>query len=126
MRQIDVSVGFAASLMRNNVISPAEFEEWIAKEIDRMEEPPSYLYELLNYENHQHGILGIFDFNMPPDGLFEGEWQYLVQIAARRGHPPHEDIAYALDYDLNHNRKSEINERIYRMLNFKVDELPKK
>lgn len=122
-RENPIDLGFALYCFHCYVIDSDELSSWAARAIDEEDDPPSYLYELLDYRGYLKDIDRLIGFT-PENGLDEDDWQYLIQIGVRRGKPLHSDVAYAANYEIPVKRRDEIDRRVFEMFRINVNDLP--
>ena len=80
-----IDLGFAVAALINDTVDRSEIADWAARVIDEVEDPPTYIYVMLDMERyHGRGIHEEIGFT-PTTGLdSEDEFQYLREIAVRR------------------------------------------
>lgn len=120
-----LDLGIALAALINETVSKDEIGKWAARVIDDMDDPPEYIYTMLDLEGyHGRGLRHDIEF-APTTGLeSEDEFQYLTEVAVRRGFQERSFLGDKKLTNLSSERKQFIDGLIYENFKFIVDDLP--
>ena len=120
-----IDLGFAVAALINDTVDRSEIADWAARVIDEVEDPPTYIYVMLDMERyHGRGIHEEIGFT-PTTGLdSEDEFQYLREIAVRRGKEDSDYLGGKSPVRLGAVRKDYIDNLLKTNFGFDVQSLP--
>jgi hypothetical protein len=120
-----LDLGLALAALNNETVSKDEISKWATRVIADMEEPPEYIYTMLDLERY-HGRGLRHDIELAPTTGFESEdeFQYLREVAVRRGFQERSFLGGKKLTDLRPDRKQLIDQLLYENFQFNVDDLP--
>jgi hypothetical protein len=115
-----IDLGFAVAALINGTVDRKEIADWAARVIDEVENPPTYIYVMLDMERyHGRGLHDEIGFT-PTTGLNSNdELQYLREIAVRRGKEDSEYLGGKSPVSLGAVRKAYIDNLL--KINFGFD-----
>ena len=120
-----LDLGIALAALINETVSKDEIGKWAARVIDDMDDPPEYIYTMLDLEGyHGRGLRHDIEF-APTTGLeSEDEFQYLREVAVRRGFQERPFLGGKKLTNLSSERKQFIDGLLYENFEFIVNDLP--
>ncbi len=120
-----IDLGFAVAALINDTVDRSEIADWAARVIDEVEDPPTYIYVMLDMERYQgRGLHGEIGFT-PTTGLdSEDEFQYLREIAVRRGKEDSDYLGGKSPVSLGAVRKAYIDNLLKMNFGLDVQSLP--
>ena len=107
-------------------MSRSEISVWASDVIDKLGDPPFFLYTMLDMPRNWGRLMRQEIGFVPSNGLDDDadEWKYLYQIAVRRGRPISEFFVDCLDYEIEPAREKEIDQHFKKMFDIDVGSLP--
>lgn len=106
-------------------ITVEEVSEWASRAIDEEIDPPLFLYAMLDLK----GLVGArlneqIGFTPYPNLNGKDEFNYIRQIAVRRGLKPFSYLGVAANVKLTKDREQYINDLFMRNFRVNVEQLP--
>ena len=120
-----IDLGFAVAALITGTVDRSEIADWAARVIDEVEDPPTYIYVMLDMERyHGRGLHDELGFT-PNSGVnSEDEFQYLREIAVRRGKEDSDYLGGKSPVRLGAVRKAYIDNLLKTNFGFDVQSLP--
>jgi hypothetical protein len=120
-----IDLGFAIAALITGTVDRSEIADWAARVIDEVEDPPTYIYVMLDMERyHGRGLHDELGFT-PNSGVnSEDEFQYLREIAVRRGKEDSDYLGGKIPVRLGAVRKAYIDNLLKTNFGFDVQSLP--
>jgi len=120
-----IDLGFAVAALINGTVDRSEIADWAARVINEVKDPPTYIYVMLDMERyHGRGLRDEIGFT-PTTGVdSEDEFQYLREIAVRRGKEDSDYLVGKIPVSLGAVRKAYIDNLLKINFGFDVQSLP--
>ncbi|WP_231420518.1 hypothetical protein [Sphingomonas sp. Leaf205] len=120
-----IDLGFAVAALINGTVDRSEIADWAARVINEVKDPPTYIYVMLDTERyHGRGLRDEIGFT-PTTGVdSEDEFQYLREIAVRRGKEDSDYLVGESPVSLGAVRKAYIDNLLKINFGFDVQSLP--
>ncbi len=115
-----IDLGFAVAALITGTVDRSEIGDWAARVIDEVENPPAYIYVMLDMERyHGRGLHDELGFTPTTGVNSDEEFQYLREIAVRRGKEDSDYLEGKSPVSLGAVRKAYIDNLL--KMNFGID-----
>ena len=120
-----IDLGFAVAALITGTVDRSEIATWAARVIDKVEDPPTYIYVMLDMERYQgRGLHHEIGFT-PTNGVeSDEEFHYLREIAVRRSKEDFDYLEGKSPVSLGAVRKAYIDNLLKMNFGFDVQSLP--
>ena len=124
-REDSTDLGMVTSCLMMGAITKDEVSIWASSAIDEEEDAPTFLYTMLDLQ----GLYGRSlreEIGFDPSGMDfrDNDYDYLCQIAVRRGLEPYSYLGPAADVTLSPEREKSINDLFKHNFGIDVEKLP--
>ena len=120
-----IDLGFAVAALISGTVDRSEIADWAARVIDEVEDPPTYIYVMLDMERyHGRGLHDEIEFTPAAGVNSDDEFQYLREIAVRRGKEGSEYLGGKSPVSLGTVRTAYIDNLLKINSGFDVQSLP--
>lgn len=118
-------LGMVLSCLTMDAINFDDVTSWASRAIDEEIDPPNFLYSMLDLNGRERGALrDEIGFEPARPDFFDSDYNYLRQIAVRRGLKPYSYLGPAADVALPTDRKKYIDDLFVHNFGIVVDDLP--
>lgn len=115
-----IDLGFAVAALLTGTVDPSEIDNRAARVIDEVEDPPTYIYVMLDMERyHGRGLHDEIGFTPTTGVNSDVEFQYLREIAVRRGKEDFDCLGGKSPVSLGSVRKAYVDNLL--KINFGID-----
>jgi hypothetical protein len=119
-----IDLGITMDALALGAISTDDVSAWASRVIDVMDDPPTYIYTMLDLQGlYGKDLQREIGFVAGAD-LDDAEFQYLREIGVRRGLEQFEYLAGKKPVTLNAMRKARLDELLRRNFGIDPDALP--